>query len=64
MKFLMELCALVTGSSAFKSISAIDTLNKVMVEITFEKNLNFCKREMCPDGKGIKICFHLISRAS
>ena len=37
----MELCALVIGLKGFKPISAIDTLEKVMVEITFGKNLFF-----------------------
>ena len=37
----MELCALVTGLQGFEPISAIDTLDKVMVEITFGKNLFF-----------------------
>ena len=36
----------------FESISAIDTLKKVMVEITFGKNSKFRKRGMCPDWKG------------
>ena len=33
----------------FEPISAIDTLKKVMIEINFEKKLNFRKKEMCPD---------------
>ena len=48
----MELCALVIDLKGFEPISAIDTLEKVMVEINFEKKLNFRKKEMCPDWKG------------
>ena len=43
------MCALVTGLKGFKPISAIDTLDKVMVEITFGKNLFFEREEICPD---------------
>ena len=41
----MELCALITGASAFKPIPAIDTLKKVMVEITFGKKFATFERE-------------------